>query len=114
MAYTYFFFQPLRLPLAPEELDEAAIAPLTGDSSIGALERAVSGIDWQADGQGRGEIDGQWVEFHVPAAEGTLSMRCSLRADYKPIVQRLCDELGWVAFDEEPLCYQPGRPPMAA
>lgn len=115
MASTYLFFRPLRLPLSPDELGDATLAPLTCDDPIrAALEGIVPGVAGPADGPFHGEVDGHRVEFHIPADEGTLSMRCSLRTDCSAIVQRLCDTLGWVAFDEQPLCYQPGRAPMPA
>ncbi|CAN7557370.1 hypothetical protein LJR290_003946 [Variovorax sp. LjRoot290] len=115
MAYTYLFFQPTRLPLEPHELGEATVLPLNNGVAIrAALARAIHAIDWDSDHVGRTQIDGQWIELHVPAAKGTLSLRCSLRADHSAIVQRLCDRLGWLAFDERPMCYQPDRVPMPA
>ena len=44
------------------------------------------------------------------AENGTLSLRCSLRADYKSEVQRICDQTGWIAVDERSTVYQPSSP----
>jgi len=116
MAYSYFFFEPTRLPLACDELSEATVRPLVdADAVRTALSRMLPAISWDEDEQtGRMQADEGWVEFQLPASEGTLSMRCSLRADYSALVQRLCDQSGWLAFDEQPQCFQPGRPPMPA
>lgn len=115
MAYTYLFFRPRRLPLAPHELSAETVLPLRDAAAVrAALEGAVPGIDWVSDREGRAEAEGRWMEFHLDPDAGTLALRCSLRADYREIVQRLCDELGWLAFDEQPLCYQPHQPPMPA
>jgi hypothetical protein len=115
MAYTYLFFQPTKLPLTPEELDGDTVQPL---ADADAVRRALSGLYpelvWESPEAGRLTLDGRWLEFSLVPEVGTLSLRCSLRADYRDVVQRLCDELGWLAFDEMPLCYQPGRSPMDA
>ncbi|MEW5931033.1 MAG: hypothetical protein AB1941_26515 [Gemmatimonadota bacterium] len=115
MAYRYLFFRPARLPLTPEELSADTVLELDDGAEVRAsLDRALPGIAWTGDGQGRTDVNGQWMEFFYAPGEGTLSLRCSLRADYGPIVQRLCDATGWIAFDERPRCYQPHRPPMPA
>lgn len=113
MAYSYLFFQAGRLPLAAADLDGDTVLPLHDAAAVRrALTRLYPALDWTDGAEGRLEHQGRWLEFHVGGAAGTLSMRCSLRADYRDIVQQLCDELGWLAFDELPLCYQPNRPPM--
>ena len=115
MAYSYLFFEPARLPLASDELSEATVRPLEDAEAVrAALSRMLPAIAWGEDDAGRLQADEGWVEFQLPAAEGTLSMRCSLRADYSALVQRLYDQSGWLAFDEQPRCFQPGRPPMPA
>jgi hypothetical protein len=115
MAYSYLFFRPARLPLAPGDLDADSALPLNDAAEIqAALARVLPQLVWDGE-EGRGEWDGHWLEFHTRSDETmTLSLRCSLRADYAPLVQRLCDELGWLAFDEGPRCFQPGRAPMPA
>ena len=116
MAYSYLFFEPARLPLASHELSEATVRPLDDAGAVRtALSRMLPAIAWDDDDQtGRMQADEGWVEFQLPASEGTLSMRCSLRADYSALVQSLCDQSGWLAFDERPLCFQPGQAPMPA
>lgn len=114
MARSYFFFQPARLPLEADELAEDAVRPLTDAAALqAALSRELPALAWQGQ-EGRGDWEGHWLEFRLPDAGLTLSLRCSLRADYAPLVQRLCDALGWVAFDEAPLLFQPHRPPQPA
>ena len=115
MASTYLFFRPLRLPLVADELTEETVLPLDDRPMVrAALEQSVTGIDWVSDDEGRAELGGNQVEFHLPREGGTLSLRCSLRADYSPVVQRLCDRLGWLAFDEGHMCYQPHEAPFRA
>lgn len=114
MACSYLFFRPARLPLAPEELSADTTLLLNDpDEARTALARVLPQLVWDGE-EGKGEWDGHWLEFHArDNRQMTLSLRCSLRADYAPLVQRLCDELGWLAFDEEPRCFQPGRAPMS-
>lgn len=119
MAYTYIFFEPVRLPLTSHELGDATVRTLSDASIVQAtLARIFPAVEWvEANGRvlGRAQVDAGWVEFGLPAAPAdTLSMRCSLRADYSADVQRLCDQSGWLAFDEQPQCYQPGQAPMPA
>src|SRR5262245_59379172 len=115
MAYTYLFFRPLRLPLQAHELSETTVLALEDAAAVrAALDSALPAIAWK-DERGRADIDGQWVEFYLPGGQRqTLALRCSLRADYRAIVQRLCDRLGWLAFDEQAMCYQPHGTPMRA
>ena len=115
MAYSYQFYRPARLPLTTDELGSDTVLELDDAAAVReALQRAFPEIEWTGS-EGRVTQDGLWMEFRLPD-EGltTLTLRCSLRADYRAIVQRLCDSLGWIAFDETPECYQPGRPPMRA
>jgi hypothetical protein len=119
MAYLYLFFEPTRLPLASHELGEDTVRTLNDASAAQAtLTRILPAIEWvEADGRllGRAQVDAGWVEFGLPAGPAdTLSMRCSLRADYSADVQRVCDQSGWLAFDEQPQCYQAGQAPMPA
>jgi hypothetical protein len=115
MAASYLFFRPTRLPLESDELNEETAVPLSDPAEVRvALARVLPDIAWEGE-TGTTQWEGQWLEFSAPGqADDTLSMRCSLRADYAPLVQRLCDELGWLAFDNQPRCFQPGRAPMAA
>lgn len=114
MARNYFFFHPAQLPLEPDDLTADTVLPLIDASAAqAALSRVLPGLTWEGR-DGRGEWDGNWLEFRLPAGDLTLSLRCSLRADYGPLVQRLCDELGWLAFDETPMLFQPHRPPLPA
>lgn len=115
MAYTYLFFRPARLPLEPEDLGADTTQLLNDPVEVrAALARVLPQLVWKGE-EGKGDWDGHWLEFYARSGEArTLSLRCSLRADYAPLVQRLCDELGWLAFDEAARCYQPGRAPMPA
>src|SRR3954465_9955199 len=107
MSSTYLFFQPEFLPLTPSNLDEKAVRSLDQDDRVrDLLNQVFPEMQWPSPAEGRAELDGRWLEFNLGAA-GTLSLRCSLRADYSDVVQRLCDQLGWVAFDERPFCFQP-------
>jgi hypothetical protein len=115
MSTSYLFFRPTRLPLQSDELNEETVVPLGDAAAVRqALARVLPDIAWD-EGTGKAQWEGHWLEFTAPGqADDTLSMRCSLRADYTPLVQRLCDELGWLAFDDQPRCFQPQRPPMPA
>jgi hypothetical protein len=113
MAYSYFFFAATRLPLTAADLGEDTVVPLTDAAAVkAALTLLFPDIEWVDEAEGRLQRDGRWLEFHPGGEAGTLSLRCSLRADYRDIVQHICDELGWLAFDESPLCYQPRCAPM--
>lgn len=115
MAYTYLFFRPLRLPLDAAELGSDTVLPLDDAGLVRAsLDRVLPGLDWQGPTEARVTVDGLWMEWRLDPQAGALSLRCSLRHDYRAIVQRLCDQTGWIAFDQEPWCYQPHRPPMRA
>lgn len=113
MAYTYLFFKPRRLPLAPAELGHDTVDVLIDAGAVRtALNAVMPMLQWQPDGSARGEsAAGNWLEFSVHAGS-TLAMRCSLRADYSAEVQRICDALGWLAVDEKPRCFQPHLPPI--
>lgn len=114
MAYTFLFFEPSRLPLEPDELMEAAM-PFADAAEVRAkLAQHFPGLRWADDSTAQVEAGGRWLEFHLRDEDdgSHLSLRCSLRADYRDVVQGLCDAFGWVACDETPLCFQPHRPPM--
>lgn len=116
MARTYLFFKPARLPLTTDELSEHTVLELEDADAIRASLDSVLEIEWLGPDCGRTVVDGHPLEFSVPAPGSgrSLALRCSLRADFSPTIQRLCDTLGWLAFDERPTCYQPHRPPMPA
>jgi hypothetical protein len=115
MSKTYLFFKAARLPLEADALDETTVLPLDDQAVIrSALADIPVVVDWDKDGLGRVQLDGKVIEFQLPSPGGTLSMHCSLRTDVAADIQRLCDKTGWLAFDEEPLCYQPHRPAMPA
>ena len=114
MARGYLFFRPLRLPLEPHELSGETVLPLSDPDEIrSGLERIVPGLAWRDEHEAMATLDGRWLEFRLPRGEAdTLSLRCSLRADHTDLVQGFCDALGWLAFDESPMCFQPHRPPL--
>lgn len=115
MARTYLFFHPVRLPLESDDLDdESAVTSLTDSPALReSLASAFPGVTWDADGVGKAQFEGHWYEIWLPRVEErTLSLRGTLRADHAALVQSLCERFGWIAFDEEPVCFQPGREPM--
>ena len=116
MAYSYLFFRPSHLPLATHELSAQTALDLGDPVAVRAeLDRVFPNIEWTDALWGSTTVEGLWLEFRLPTAPAnTLSLRCSLRADYARIVQHLCDETGWIAFDQEPRCYQPHRAPIPA
>lgn len=118
MARTILFFHPGSAsaePPAPAELEAGRVVPLIDTKDTRArLDRSFWGIDWIDPHTGTREADSKWpwLEFRLPGDEkGTLSLRCSLRVDHRPIVQKLCDENGWVAFDEGPSYFRPHQLP---
>lgn len=114
MARTYSFYRPARLPLETHELSRETVLPLCDPDEIrSGLQGVVPGLAWRDGHEANAIVSGRWLEFQLPHGEdGTLSLRCSLRADHSDIVQALCDALGWLAFDERPMCFQPHRAPM--
>jgi hypothetical protein len=117
MANSYLFMQPAKLPLSTEELSEETVRPFEDVNAVRTqLEQHLPGLTWEDPDHGQAEVDGRWVEvsLHQDGDGVFLSLRCSLRADYRDLVQDLCDSLGWVAFDQTPMCYQPRRAPIPA
>lgn len=116
MASLILFFQPARLPLAPEDLGGDIVQNLAASPELRAqVEQAFPGLAWQGPHRARAEAQGNWYEVQLPeATDQTLALRCSLRVDHGRFVQSLCDRFGWLAFDEQPLCYQPHRAPIPA
>jgi hypothetical protein len=114
MARGYLFFRPVRLPLDAHELSHETVLALSDPDEIrSALQRIVPGLEWRDEQVANATLDGRRLEFRLPQGDAdTLSLRCSLRADHTDLVQSFCDALGWLAFDEQPMCYQPHRPPI--
>ena len=115
MASTYLFLKPSTLPLSAAELDESSTSPIDSDEAVASLKQAMPFLAWSSATEASGEAAEGWVEFSQPGDGGTrsLALRCSLRADYTPLVQGLCDRFGWVAYDETPALFQPHRSPEA-
>jgi hypothetical protein len=115
MAANYLFFRPASLPLIAEEMDESSVLPIAEAEAVRCLTEAIPSLNWRGS-EATGEVAAGWVEFNVRIKPngGALSMRCSLRADYSPLVQQLCDRFGWVAFNESATCFQPALPTMQA
>lgn len=112
MAYTYLFFQPARLPLSTEELSADTVLVLRdADHVRQCLTQVAPDLEWTPP-WGYTTALGHRVTFHL--SEESLAMHCSLRVDYTPWVQSLCDRLGWLAFDERPMCLQPHGPAFPA
>jgi hypothetical protein len=116
MSATFLFFQPGRLPLDSADLAADTVIDLFDAADARArLDAILPGIAWSADGRGSIAVEGNWYEWALPqGGVTTLSLRCSLRTDHSALVQSLCDQLGWLAFDGRPMCFQPHRPPMPA
>lgn len=117
MSQSYLFLHPAHLPLSADDLSDRTVLPFSDADELRArLGSRFPDLVWDTPDSARGEAAGRWLEFHlVEVPEGTsLSMRCSMRADYADVVQALCDDFGWVAFDQTPNCYQPHLPPFPA
>lgn len=117
MSSTYLFFQPARLPLTTEELSPDTVLVLRDVDHIKAqLARVLPHLAWALPTWGHATALGHPVEFHLPEdpSDGPLALHCSLRVDYTAWVQSLCDTLGWLAFDERPMCLQPHGPSFPA
>ena len=116
MSRTILFFHPARLPLETSDLSETTVLGLKDNPELRAkLEQVFPGLDWQTRHIGRVTVGGNWYEVSVPQASAeTLSVRCSLRADHSGFIQDICNQLGWLAFDERPACFQPHRDPIPA
>jgi hypothetical protein len=115
MAKSYLFLKPTHLPLSGGGLTAESVSPIDSGEVAACLKQALPSLVWSSSTEASGESDEGWVEFAQPGEGATqsLALRCSLRSDYTPLVQRLCDQFGWVAFDETPMLYQPHRAPEA-
>jgi hypothetical protein len=116
MARSYLLFRPARLPLEAADLSATTVLDLADSPALRAdLERALPGLMWRSAYEGSATVAGNWYEVRIPHGETTtVSLRCSLRVDHSKLIQELCDRLGWLAFDETPLCFQPHRGPIRA
>lgn len=114
MATTFLFFKPSALPVDPATMDRESVIDLPLDEAAAALVRLVPDLEATSAAGWRGSTGAGWVEFAHGRAPppATLHMRCSLRSDYRPVVQAICDATGWIAFGDDAVCYQPGRPPI--
>ncbi|EJE53938.1 hypothetical protein PMI14_01150 [Acidovorax sp. CF316] len=110
MACTYLFFRPARLPLSTNGLSPETVLMLRDTDHIKeCLAQVAPGLEWVHPTRGQATALGHRVEFHLPEdlSQSPPAMHSSLRIDYTPWVQSLCDRLGWLAFDERPMCLQP-------
>ena len=118
MSYSYFVFRPRGLPIEPSRISEEFLLPLGPAEAIhDALASVIPDAKWARHDRGSATVEGKWMEFYLRPSDGdpsqfTLSIRCSLRADYRPHVQELVDRLGWIALDEGSMLYQPNRTPV--
>lgn len=115
MSRSYLFLKPSALPLSAADLDESSVSPIDPGDAVSSLKQAMPFLVWSSATEASGEAEEGWVEFSQPGEGDTrsLALRCSLRSDYTPLVQGLCDRFGWVAFDETPALFQPQRRPEA-
>ncbi len=113
MAQNYLFFRPAHLPLETGDLRQAAVLQLQDSPYLRtSLEQAFPGLSWQSPSVGQATVAGNWYELHLPQAPtATLALRCSREVDHSAFVQDLCNRLGWLAFNERALCFQPQRDP---
>lgn len=113
MAKTYLFLKPTQLPLSSGDLTAESVSPIDPEEVVACLKQALPSLVWSSITDAAGDTDEGWVEFTQPGEGATrsLSLRCSLRSDYTPLVQGLCDRFGWVAFDETPMLFQPHKAP---
>ena len=113
MAKSYLFLKPTALPLSGEDMTAESVSPIDPEEVAACLTRALPSLAWSSPTEASGDVDAGWIEFSQPGEGATrsLALRCSLRSDYVSFVQGLCDQFGWVAFDDTPLMFQPHRPP---
>ena len=115
MAKSYLFLKPTKLPLSASSLTAESVAPIAPEEVAAGLKQVLPSLAWLSSTEASGDVAEGWVEFSQPGEGPTraIALRCSLCSDYNPFVQRLCDQLGWVAFDETPVMFQPHRAPEA-
>lgn len=108
MSYMYMFFKPKLLPIVASQLSEETVDTIVDVEEVKSqLAPLFPHLSWSSEGWASGETQsGNWFEFAIVKG-GTLSMRCSFRADYAPDVQRICDRLGWIAVDQESKVFTP-------
>ena len=113
MAKSYLFLKPAQLPLSWSGLTAESVSPIDSREAAACLKQVLPSLVWSSSTEASGESDEGWVEFAQTGESATqsLALRCSLRSDYTPLVQRLCDQFGWVAFDETHTLYQPHSAP---
>lgn len=133
MSVSYLFMEPLTLPVTAEALGEDTVRNFTDAAAVReSLGTVFPDITWRSDPATASDLaqvleDGVTYEFSLldtrteagAAAGGgdvglVVSLRCSGRVDSVPFVQRLCDQLGWLAFDQQVLMYQPHHAPVPA
>lgn len=126
MSWTYTFFAPHRLPLAPADLSDETVRSFTELAEVrDALGEHLPGLAWGAAPHGalaRGTVTDGDVPYELTVLpyereEGAaptliVSLRCSGRVDSAPFVQRLIDATGWIAFDDRAYLFQPRRVPV--
>lgn len=109
------FLKPAELPLSAADPGAESVLPIDAEEVSICLEQALPALTWSSATDASGEVGEGRVEFSRPGEHATRSLapHCSRRSDCTPLVRRLCDQFGWVAFDESPLLFQPHRPPPA-
>ena len=117
MSDSYMFLRPSRLPLALADFgpDYASDMPTGPFVARETLERDIAScfphVRWER----------SWASVTTEAGDAELflfeheglywSLKCHI-SNYAPVVQSICDRMGWVAIDPDQRLFQPHRPPI--
>jgi len=105
MSYDFLMFRPCVKIFSQNDLSKDTVElqdPQVVMHGLSSLFPSLSWQQWRADSfwEAQVESDGLWYEFHVgPGRDAAWSIKTSHRATNRPLVQRICRELGVIAFD---------------
>jgi hypothetical protein len=105
MSYDFLLMKLDRPIVVGSDLDEAEPVALgTYVEVVDAISRVYPTVVWtHHELTGALDLDGRWFEFRIapePVAT-SVSVRTSFGQDSRDVVARLCDALGWAAFDAQ-------------